>query len=106
MWQDYVISICIAVFIIALIPSIRGTNKPELSSCLTTAAVQLVLTTTYLTLNLWYSVGTGILLLGCWSTLAFQQWQKRKNTKVAFAVVDFKDDGTRKHFLKSLGYGD
>lgn len=81
MWQDYVISICIAVFIIALIPSIRGTNKPELSSCLTTAAVQFVLTATYITLDLWYSVATGILLLACWTTLGIQQLRIRRRRK-------------------------
>lgn len=78
MWQDYVISICILVFIVALLPSVRGSDKPALSTSLITASVQLVLTLTYVTMELWYSVATGIVLFLLWSLLAGQVMTRDK----------------------------
>ena len=77
MWQDYVISACIIAFIIALFPMIVGPDKPALKSSVMTAGIQIVLTVTYVTLDLWFSVVTGAILFGCWATLAVQKWSMR-----------------------------
>jgi len=83
-WQDIVISIGSWLFIIALIPSIRGKEKPPVSTSILTGSVLAVFSLTYATLELWISVASTALLAGAWFILAVQKgfsFQKRKDLR-------------------------
>ncbi len=77
-WQDLVFSIGSWIFIICIIPTIRGKQKPEFSTSSITSIVLSIFALTYLTLGLWLSfvatVGTSI----CWGILAYQRYKQPK----------------------------
>ena len=76
-WQDIVLSIGAWLFIIALIPSIKGKDKPPVSTSILTGSVLAVFALTYATLELWLSVlSTGVLSLA-WFLLAVQKYRKK-----------------------------
>jgi len=77
-WQDIVLSIGAWLFIIALIPSIRGKDKPPMTTSVLTGSVLAVFSLTYATLELWLSVLSTTLLSGAWFVLAAQKARKRK----------------------------
>ena len=74
-WQDIVIAAGQWVFFAALIPSIRGTEKPALSTSLITGLTLLVYAGTFATLSLWVGAASSLLTACGWFTLA---WQKRR----------------------------
>jgi len=70
--QDWVLSVCQWAFLIALIPSILGRNKPEFWTSFSTATLCTIVAVTYATLELWVSaVSAGLVALG-WSVLTVQ----------------------------------
>jgi len=68
-WQDIVISVAQIFFVIALIPSIRGKDKPALTTSAMNTILVCTVATTLLTLELWFSaltafaIGVGHLIL-------------------------------------------
>ena len=81
-WQDIIFTIGSIIFIIALIPSIRGKDKPALSTSLLTGSILFIFSTTYLTLNLTFSTVTTGILASAWLILAFQKYNEtKKSTK-------------------------
>ena len=64
-WQDWVFSIGTWIFIIALIPTLRGKQKPELSTSLVTGGILAIFVATYLSLNLWLSALSNVLTSAC-----------------------------------------
>lgn len=81
MWQDYVLSIGLIVFGLALIPTIRGNTKPPLSTSVPTALVQYVFVITFASLNLWFSTLGSLVIGTLWTVLAVQAYQKTKGHK-------------------------
>ena len=79
-WQDIVFSVGSWIFIIALLPSLFGKDKPPLSTSVLTGSVLLVYALTYLSLDFWLSVAsTGILAIA-WLALGVQKFlANRKN---------------------------
>lgn len=76
-WQDIVLSVGSWIFIIALLPSLFGKDKPPISTSLMTGGVLLVYNFVYVSLHLWLTlVSTGILTLA-WLTLAVQKSTKK-----------------------------
>jgi hypothetical protein len=80
-WQDYLLSATAFGFSLALIPSIRGQNKPALSSSLGTAALLVGVLIAYASLSLWFSVSMVALNLLAWLTLALQKYSQLKEQK-------------------------
>ena len=78
LWQDWVFSIGSWIFVIALIPTIRGKSKPELSTSIVTAIILSSFALTYFTLRLWFSAFSTILTASCWYILAAQKYQQKK----------------------------
>lgn len=80
-WQDIVLSVGSWIFIIALLPSLFGKDKPPIATSLLTGGVLLVYTFVYFTLHLKVSMAsTGILGLA-WLALAAQKFiNKNKPT--------------------------
>ena len=80
-WQDLVFAVGAWIFIIALIPTIRGRGKPPLSTSVPTGLVLIVYVFTFATLNLWYSViSTGILGI-LWLYLGWQKHTQKLKRK-------------------------
>ena len=80
-WQDIVLSVGQYIFVIALLPSVFGKDKPALSSSLLTGTVLGVFTVVYATLGLWNSTIASTLVTATWFLLAWQQYRKRSKNK-------------------------
>lgn len=77
-WQDLVFTAGTIVFAAALLPSLFGKNKPELSTSLTTGSVSAVFAFTYFSLHLVFSsILTGVNSL-FWFILAVQVYIRNK----------------------------
>ena len=73
-WQDLVLSGGQFVFIIALIPTITGKDKPAFSTSLTTAIILLVFSVVYASLSLWISTIFSVSTAISWLILAKQKY--------------------------------
>lgn len=76
MWQDYVIAIGQGLFTLALIPSLRGKDKPHILTSSMTASVLYAFAGVYITLHM---PGAAILTGACgigWSILSVQSYLK------------------------------
>jgi hypothetical protein len=77
-WQDIAITIGTVVFIVALIPSILGKDKPAVPTSMMTGTVLVVFTIVYISLALWFAaVTTGITAI-LWYILAIQVILRRR----------------------------
>lgn len=72
-WQDLVIMVACFGFAIALIPSIKGQQKPEKSSCLVTIILLAAIAVSFATLSLWLSFWSEITAIIAWGILLFQK---------------------------------
>lgn len=82
-WQDIVLSIGSWVFIVALVPSILGKDKPPASTSLLTGGILLIYVAVYYSLHLWVSVvSTGMLGLA-WLFLGYQKFPKKSDPPLA-----------------------
>lgn len=72
-WQDIVLSIGSLVFVIALLPSVLGKDKPAFSTSLMTGLVLTIFTATYATLSLKYTTVTTGVSAALWLVLAAQK---------------------------------
>lgn len=75
MWQDYVLAVGAFLFTIALIPTLRGKNKPAFSTSVITSTVLWVFAGTYATLELWLATVAQVVGACAWGVLA---WQVRR----------------------------
>ncbi len=74
MWQDTVIAICQFLFVVSLIPSVRGENKPALATSLFSAVLVAIITATLFTLKLWLTMISAAMIGLVWSVLAWQKY--------------------------------
>lgn len=81
MWQDFVFTIGIIVFTIALIPAIFAKQKPPLATSIPTALFQFVFMVTYTTLGLWFSGASSLLCGSLWAVLAIQRYRQKSISK-------------------------
>ena len=72
-WQDVVIMIGCFGFAFALIPSIRGSQKPAKSSCLLTIVLLTAIAVCFATLGLWLSFTAEVAAIIAWGILLFQK---------------------------------
>ncbi len=75
-WQDYVLTAGAWIFIIALIPAIRGKEKPPVSTSIITGSILVVYALVYATLGLWISVVSTSALSISWFALAVQKMMR------------------------------
>lgn len=67
------------IFIVALLPSVFGKDKPALSTSLLTGAVLSLFAFTFTTLSLWVSAVSTELSSLTWFLLALQKYRAGKN---------------------------
>ena len=73
MWQDFIFSIVSWIFVVALIPSIFGYNKPEWTTSLLTASVLTVYSATFYSMGMDSSGTSGAVIAACWWILFVQK---------------------------------
>jgi hypothetical protein len=73
-WQDLIFTIGQFIFVIALIPTIRGKDKPAFITSLITTIILFSFAATYLTLKLWGSAIFASLNATAWVILAIQKY--------------------------------
>ena len=78
-WQDIVIGIGSFVFFIALIPMIRGKEKPPIFSSASTSFFLWAFVVCYVSFGLWLSTVSGVLSAGAWTILLIQKLRQRRN---------------------------
>ena len=76
-WQDIVLMVGSFIFSIALIPTVRGKDKPALSTSLLTSGVLSVFVICFFTLGLYLAAISGILTTIMWVILALQAMRLR-----------------------------
>lgn len=73
-WQDWVFTLGQVIFLIALIPTLKGKQKPELSTSIVTGIILLTFSFAYFTLELWFSAVMSIFMASAWFFLGFQRY--------------------------------
>jgi len=73
-WQDWIFSVGQIIFLIALIPTLKGKDKPALTTSVVTTIILVVFAITYLSLNLWYSGVSSVAMTIAWGVLAVQKY--------------------------------
>jgi len=77
-WQDLVFTFGQIIFVVALIPTIKGKDKPAFITSLITGAVLLSFTTAYFALALYFSALMSTIMSASWFLLAFQKYKTSK----------------------------
>ncbi len=75
-WQDIVLSISVLAFNIALIPSLRSSQKPQITTSVLTTLFLIPEVIVFFSLKLWYSFAMALLNAIFWSLLAFQRYKQ------------------------------
>lgn len=78
-WQDWVIGVVQFVFMLALIPSLRGPDKPEYWTSILTGVCMAVLAFVYATQAWVLSTIVCLCLMYLWFVLAVQVWRRDKH---------------------------
>lgn len=76
-WQDIVLTVGIIVMNLALIPSILGEDKPQLSTSITTATILGIFSVVYISLGLVFTTFVSIISCILWAILAYQSYAKK-----------------------------
>ncbi len=77
-WQDIILSVGQYIFVLALLPSVFGRDKPALSSSLLTGSVLAIFSCVYASLTLWGSTIASAIVAATWFLLAWQQYWKKQ----------------------------
>jgi len=94
-WQQTVLALGQIVFIVALLPSVFSSDKPEIWTSIITGTVALSIAITYITMSLPVAAISAFFNFVFWSILAFQKFRQMKQKRsVKPARVVRKADGT------------
>lgn len=75
-WQDWVFAAAGFILGASLIPTIRGDDKPALSTGLITTVVISIVSVTMATMGLWLSAATNLIIVAAWGTISWQKLQQ------------------------------
>ena len=89
-WQDWVFAISGIILGASLIPTIRGDDKPALSTGALTTVVISIISVTMATLGLWLAAGTNVLIVLGWGTITWQKYQQIRRTRIT--VLDYLEE--------------
>ena len=78
-WQDWVFSVGQIIFLIALIPTLKGKDKPAILTSIITSLILAIFAFTYFSLKLWFTTVSSIAMTAAWATLAIQKYLQDKN---------------------------
>ena len=78
-WQDIVMMILGFSFAIFLIPSIRGKEKPQRLTCITTTIGAAIIAICMATLGLWLTAAAQVITTTAWAILTVQTVRKKSS---------------------------
>lgn len=81
-WQDIVLAVCIAAFNVALLPSVFGKSKPQLSTSVLTFSFLIPQAAVFLSLSLWYSFTMSAINACLWAALGIQKAKSRTRVHI------------------------
>lgn len=87
-WQDIVIAIACIGFSIALIPSIRGKQKPARVTCLMTTLFMIGIAVSHASIGLWFAAISEAVTIMLWCVLLFQKRYNFKSNCLALVPQD------------------
>lgn len=76
-WQDLVLTVGQVIFVIALIPTVVGKDKPALPTSVLTSAVSFSFMAVYVSLSVPFASMTAAVNGSMWLVLAVQKWRER-----------------------------
>ena len=76
-WQDLVLTVGQVIFVIALVPTVVGKDKPALQTSVLTSAVSFSFMAVYVSLSVPFASMTAALNGSMWLVLAAQKWRER-----------------------------
>jgi hypothetical protein len=82
-WQDLVLTVGQVIFVIALIPTVVGKDKPALQTSVLTSAVSFSFMAVYVSLSVPFASMTAALNGSMWLVLAVQKWRERHGRREA-----------------------
>ncbi len=82
-WQDLVLTVGQVIFVIALIPTVVGKDKPALQTSVLTSAVSFSFMAVYVSLSVPFASITAALNGSMWLVLAVQKWRERLDRRDA-----------------------
>jgi hypothetical protein len=89
-WQDWVFSVGGFVVLLSLVPTIRGDQKPALTTSFTTVVLMGLFAFAMATLGLWLSAIANLGILGAWAILAVQRYSMVKRSKRAGVLAQIE----------------
>ena len=79
-WQDWILSVSVLAFSLALIPSLQGSEKPRLATSVLTTLFLIPEIIVFASLTLWYSFAMATLNALLWAVLAGQRLVQIRNS--------------------------
>ena len=76
-WQDLVLTVGQVIFVIALLPTVVGRDKPALQTSVLTSAVSFSFMAVYISLSVPFASLTAALNGTMWLVLALQEWRRK-----------------------------
>jgi hypothetical protein len=76
-WQDLVLTVGQVIFVIALVPTVVGKDKPALQTSVLTSMVSFSFMAVYVSLSVPFASMTAALNGSMWLVLAVQKWRER-----------------------------
>ena len=80
-WQDWVFSLGGFLILASLVPTLRGEQKPALTTGIMSFVLVAIFACTMVTLGLWLSAFANALISLSWGVLAFQRWQSDRQAE-------------------------
>ena len=91
-WQDWVFSVGGFILLASLIPTIRGEQKPALSTSIMFAALITIFSVTMATLDLWLSAVANAGNAAAWAVLAVQRYSAVRREKREGVVEQLEEE--------------
>jgi L-lactate permease len=87
-WQDWVFSLGGFLILVSLVPTLRGAQKPALSTGLMSFVLVAIFAGAMVTLGLWLSAFANALISLSWGFLALQRWQADRASRTEAVETD------------------
>jgi hypothetical protein len=78
--------------LLSLVPTIRGDQKPALTTSLMTVVLMAIFSFTMATMGMWLAVLSNLGILGAWSILAVQRYQAMRRERHAGLIAQIESE--------------
>jgi hypothetical protein len=89
-WQDWVLSVGAFAILVSLVPTIRGEQKPALTTSIMSTVIVATFGVTMATLGLWLSALANVLISAAWALLAYQRYAATQRERKAGVLAQIE----------------